>query len=162
VISSAHVFVLIRRPRFTEAPIYVNACINALLIAVVCRIVGPLIIAPTLVITTLMAYSSHPRFGKIWILAAILSAAVIIPWALELAGVLDSTFEFTNGAIVLTSPVVNFSSTPTQLAFAMLMVSLVGVVAVLSRALAMRQRDATRKLELQAWQLRQIVPVSSR
>jgi serine/threonine-protein kinase len=162
IICSMHVFLLIRREKFTEAPIYANACINALLIAVVCRIVGPLIIAPTLVVTTLMAYSSHPRFGKIWILAVILCAAVIVPWGLELVGVLEPTFEFASGTIILKSPVIHFSSTPTQLAFGMLMVSLVGVVAVLSRVLVMRQRDATRKLELQAWQLRQIVPVVPR
>ena len=57
---------------------------------------------------------------------------------------------------------VQFSSVPVQLAMAAVLVSLIGVVAVLTRGLAMRQRDAARKVELHAWQLRQIVPVSPR
>jgi serine/threonine-protein kinase len=156
--SGVQVLLLTRRSHLTTTPIYLNACINAALIGVVCRMVGPFIIAPTLVLTTLMAYSSHPRFGRISILALILSASVVVPWVLELLGILDSTFRFENGEIVLSSPVVRFSSVPTQLAFALLLVSLVGVVAALSRALARRQRDAARQLELQAWQLKQIVP----
>ena len=43
----------------------------------------------------------------------------------------------------------------------MLLVVLLAVVGLLSRGLAMRQRDATRKLELQAWHLRQIVPTAA-
>jgi len=138
--------------------IYLNAVINAALIGIVCRMVGPFIIAPTLVLTTLMAYASHPRFGKIRVLGPILTAAVAVPWLLELAGVIDPTYEFKGGALVLRSQVVTFSSLPTQLGFALLLLSLIGVVAVLSRALAKRQREATRSLEVQAWQLRQLVP----
>jgi hypothetical protein len=161
VLSGTHVLVLTRRERITAGPIYFNAAINALLIGVVCRMVGPFIIAPTLVMTTLMAYASHPRFGRIPILAAILSAAVLVPWGLEIVGVLDSTYRFDRGSLVIDSSVVEFSSLPTQLAFALLLVVLVGVVAALSRALATRQRAAASKLELQAWHLRQILPVSS-
>ncbi len=163
LICCGQVLLMIRRESITAAPLYLNAAINALLIAVVCRMVGPFIIAPTLVLMTLMAYASHPRFGKIPVLAAILSASVFVPWALEILGVLDSTYRFdADGAIVLSSQVVHFSSVPTQLAMALVLLCLIGVVAVLSRSLAMRQRDAARKLELHAWQLRQIVPVAPR
>jgi hypothetical protein len=56
---------------------------------------------------------------------------------------------------------VRFSAVPVQLAFAVLLVTLVAVVAVLSRTIATRQREATRRLELQAWHLRQIVPTAA-
>ena len=115
-----------------------------------------------LVLVTLMAYASHPRFGKIPVLAGILSASVLVPWGLELIGVLEGTYSFRDGALTLSSSVVQFSSVPVQLAMAAVLVSLIGVVAVLTRGLAMRQRDAARKLELHAWQLRQIVPVAPR
>jgi hypothetical protein len=45
-----------------------------------------------------------------------------------------------------------------QLAFLVLLLALLAVVAVLSRMMAQRQRDANRRVELQAWQLRQLVP----
>jgi len=163
IASGVQVLLLTRRDQITSGPIYLNACINAVLIGIVCRMVGPFIIAPTLVITTLMAYASHPRFGQIRVLAVILSASVVVPWGLEIAGVLEPTYHFTEaGAMVLASSIVKFSEVPTQIAFALLLVSLVGVVAALSRMLATRQRNATRKLEIQAWHLRQILPTTAR
>jgi len=162
LISAGQVMLMLRSERITPAPLYLNAAINALLIGVVCRMVGPFIIAPTLVLVTLMAYASHPRFGKIPVLAGILSASVLVPWGLELIGVLDRTYTFEDGALTLTSPVVRFSGLPVQLAFLLSLVALIAVVAALTRTLAMRQRDAAGKLELQAWQLRQIVPAAPR
>ena len=141
--------------------IYANACVNALLIGLVCRMVGPFIIAPTLVATTVMAYAAHPRFGRIGIVAAILAAAVFVPWALELLGVLSPTYAFVDGGIVLHSPIIIFQSLPVQLAFALLLVTLLAVIALLSRAMAIRQRDASMRVELQAWHLRQLVPAQA-
>jgi serine/threonine-protein kinase len=159
VVSSLHVFALSRRTEFRRGGIYLNACINAVLIGLIARMVGPFIIAPTLATTTLVAYAAHPKFGRITVMAGILGASVAVPWALELAGVVSPTYRFTaGGELVLGSSIVRFSSLPVQLAFAMLLVVLLAVVGVLSRGLAKRQREATRKLELHAWHLRQVLP----
>ena len=123
--------------------------------------VGPFIIAPTLVLTTLMAYASHPRLGRVPVLALILGMSVALPWGLELAGLIEPSFQFHDGALVLQSPVVKFTSVPTQIAFGLLLVSLVVIVAQLSRALAIRQREATRRLEVQAWHLSKILPTTT-
>ncbi|CAN5887105.1 hypothetical protein BH11MYX3_BH11MYX3_25990 [soil metagenome] len=161
IASGVQVWMLTRRDRITTRGIYLNALINALLIAIVCRMVGPFIIAPTLVTTTLMAYAAHPSFGSIRIISAILAGSVAVPWALEAAGVLESTYRFVGGELILSSPVVTFNAVPVQIAFAALLVALVTVVALLTRVLAVRQRDATRKVELQAWHLRQILPTAA-
>jgi hypothetical protein len=158
IASGVQVLALTRRDEVTSEPIYVNAAINAILIGLICRMVGPFIIAPTLAATTLMAYAAHPRFGRISVIAVILAAGVALPWLLELAGVLDSTYTFVDGTIVLRSPVVAFHALPVQIAFAMLLVAVLVVVAVLSRMMAARQREASRSVELQAWHLRQLVP----
>jgi len=157
--SCLHVLALARRTDISRHRIYLNACINAVLIGLVSRIVGPFIIAPTLTATTLMAYAAHPKFGRITVMAAILGASVAVPWALELVGLLAPTYRFTpGGELVLSSSIVRFSSLPVQLAFAILLVVLLAVVGLLSRGLAKRQRDATRELELHAWHLRQVMP----
>jgi len=157
--SCLHVLTLTRRTDIARRGIYLNACINAVLIGLIARMVGPFIIAPTLAATTLMAYAAHPKFGKITVMATIMGASVAVPWALELFGALSPTYRFTEqGEIVLGSSIVRFSSVPVQLAFAMLLVVLLTVVGLLSRGLARRQRDATRELELHAWHLRQVVP----
>jgi serine/threonine-protein kinase len=162
ILSGVQVWALTYRERIAPAGIYLNAAINAVLIGIVCRMVSPVIIAPTLVITTLVAYAAHPRLGRVGIVAMILSMGVVVPWGLEIAGVIEPTYGFSGGAIVLASPIVEFSAVPVQIAFAVLLVVLVTVVGVLSRGLAQNQREATRKLELQAWHLRQIVPAQQR
>jgi hypothetical protein len=163
IASGVQVYALTRRDAIPKIGIYINACINAVLIALVCRLVGPFIIAPTLVTTTLIGFAVHPAFGSIRIVGAILGAGVAIPWALEAAGVLTSTYRFTeNGELHLVSPNLTFSAAPVQLAFALLLVVLISVVALLTRVLAVRQREAAHKLELHAWHLRQILPVGTR
>jgi eukaryotic-like serine/threonine-protein kinase len=160
VASSVQIYSMTRRDRIYGWRIYVNAGINALIIGLVCRMVGPFIVAPTLVATTLMAYAAHPRFGRIVVIAVILAAAVVVPWGLEIVGVLSPTYHFGAGAIVLRSPILTFQSVPVQLAFLVLLIALLAVVAVLTRMMARRQRAANRRVELQAWQLRQLVPTS--
>jgi hypothetical protein len=161
LLSPAHVYWMTRKNHIPTAAIYTSAVINAILIGLVCRLVGPFIIAPTLVLTMLMAFAVHPRFGRIPIVAAILTCGVAVPWILEAAGILDPTYTFERGSILLTSPAVTFSAAPVQLAFAVLLVMFSAVVAVLLRSMATRQRDATKQIELQAWHLRQIVPTAS-
>ncbi len=157
---AAQVFLLTRRERLTTAPIYISAVLNAVLIGVIARMVGPFIIAPSLVLTTLAGYASHPRFGNIGAIAGILSLGVAVPWALELTGALEPSYSFDRGDMTLHSHVIDFAAAPTQAAFALLLLSLIIVITTLCRRLALRQRDDARKLELQAWQLRQIVPVA--
>jgi serine/threonine-protein kinase len=157
VLSAAQIYWMTRKAVIPTTGIYASAVINAILIGLVCRLVGPFVIAPTLVLTSLMAYAVHPRFGRIGIVAVILSLGVAIPWTLEWLGVLAPTYSFERGSIVLTSPSVVFSSTPVQLAFAVLLALLAAVVAVLLRGMATKQREATRQIELQAWHLRHTV-----
>jgi serine/threonine-protein kinase len=156
--SSLQIYWMTRKDAIPTKAIYASAVINAVLIGVVCRIVGPFLIAPTLVVTMLMAYAVHPRFGDMRIVSLVLIAGVAIPWALELAGVLAPTYRFTGGRIELMSPVIAWTSAPAQIAFGAMLVLLVAIVAVLLRTMAVRQHEATRQIELQAWHLRQVVP----
>jgi hypothetical protein len=162
-VSCLHLFALTRRTDIARRGVYLNACINAVLIGLIAQMVSPFIIAPTLATTTLMAYAAHPRLGRMSVMAVILGSAVAVPWVLELAGALPATYHFNAaGELVLASTVVRFSAAPVQVAFAVLLVVLLGVVGLLSRGLARRQRDAARTLELHAWHLRQVVPSAPR
>jgi hypothetical protein len=156
--SCLHVYLLSRRTEF-RGGIYLNAFINAVLIALIARMVGPFIIAPTLATTTLMVYAAHTKFGRITVMVVILGASVALPWALEILGVISPTYRITPpGDLVLTSSVVRFSGVAFQVSFAILLVGLLAIVGVLVRSMARRQHEATRRLELHAWHLRQVVP----
>ena len=156
--SAAQVVFMVRGDRIRQSAIYVSAGINAVLLAVVVRIVGPFLIAPSLATAMLIGYAAHPRFGRISVVAAILCAGIAVPWLLELAGVLSPTYAFADGKLELSSSVMAFTSAPIQIASALLLVALLAVVGLLSRAIARRQRVAAHQLELQAWHLRQILP----
>jgi hypothetical protein len=163
VACGLHVWLMTRGERIRRTGVYASAIINAALIAVISRIAGPFIIAPTLVMTTLMAYAAHPKFGSMLLVAPILLAGIAVPWFLEIVGVLDPTYHFTqSGDIVLSSSAIRFSSLPVQLAFASLLVVLAGVVSILTRGMALAQRRAARAVEIQAWHLRQLVPTNMR
>jgi eukaryotic-like serine/threonine-protein kinase len=157
VVSAAQIYALSRRTSIPQPAIYMSAIVNALLIALVCRLVGPFVIAPTLVLTTLMAFAVHPSFGRMPVITGILTLGVAVPWLLEAAGVLAPTYRFDAGTIVLLSPAISFSAAPVQLAFALVLVLLGAITAVLLRSMAVRQREAAKQIELQAWHLRQLV-----
>jgi eukaryotic-like serine/threonine-protein kinase len=157
IVSAAQIYAMSKKTTIPQAAIYLSAVINALLIALVCRLVGPFVIAPTLVLTTLMAFAVHPSFGRMSVVTCILTLGVAVPWLLEAAGVLAPTYRFEAGTIVLLSPAVTFSAAPVQLAFALVLVLLGAITAVLLRSMAVRQRDAAKQIELQAWHLRQLV-----
>nr|HEX4318142.1 serine/threonine-protein kinase [Kofleriaceae bacterium] len=160
VASAAHVYLMMRRTRdrVPVSGIYVNAAINAVLIGLICRMVGPFIIAPTLAAAALIAYAAHPLFGRARIIALMLGAGVAVPWLLELAGAIDPTYRFHDGILEMRSDIIDFSEAPVEVAFAVLLVMVLAEVALFSRTLALRQRAASTQLELQAWHLRQIVP----
>src|SRR5262245_21489769 len=109
-----------------------------------------------------MAFAVHPRFGRIGVISVILSAGVAAPWLLEVVGVLEPTYHFEGGAIVLATPSITFAPTPVLLAFAVLLVVNSAITAVLIRTMAYRQREVAKQIELQAWQLRQIMPTPVR
>jgi tRNA A-37 threonylcarbamoyl transferase component Bud32 len=156
-VSAVQIYAMSLKQKIPVASIYASAVINAVLIGLVSRIVGPFMIAPTLVLTTLMAFAVHPMFGRTWIIATVLTLGLAVPWLLEGLGVLAPTYRFEAGTIVLTSPTVTFSAVPVQLALALIMFWLVLITAVLLRTMGLRQRDAAKRIELQAWHLRQLV-----
>jgi serine/threonine-protein kinase len=158
VASSAQVYLMTRRERVPIAGIYLNALINAVLMGLVCRMVGPFIIAPTLAAAALIAYAAHPRFGHAGIVGLMLGGGVAVPWLLELAHVIDPTYRFHDGILEMRSDIITFTDAPVETAFAVLLVVVLAEVALFSRTLAVRQRAASAQLELQAWHLRQIVP----
>ena len=83
---------------------------------------------------------------------------MFVPWGLELLGVLTPSYQFVDGGLLLTSHAITFRALPIQLAFGLSFVALLGIVAMLTRMMAARQREAARQLETTAWHLRQLVP----
>lgn len=123
-----------------------------------CPIFGPLVLLPATMAATMAAILLHPRLRA---RAAVVAASFLVvagPLALEAFGVVSASYRFEDGVMSILPRMVRFPTAPTllTLAFASL-----GTILTLSVAVS-RIRDeltkAERRLQLQAWQLRQLVP----
>ena len=85
-------------------------------------------------------------------------AGVLVPWILELVGVLSPTMSVTHGTLVIHDLGVRISAIPTEVGLATFTIALVVVAGAVSRALSRGDEEAQRRVHLQAWQLRQLVP----
>jgi hypothetical protein len=85
-------------------------------------------------------------------------AAVFVPWLGELAGILPATFTFHDGGILIHTPDLGGGATLrviTWVAFSTLVVATATVIAYVVRR---TEGESRRRLHLQAWHLRQLVP----
>jgi serine/threonine-protein kinase len=145
------------------SPVMVSIAIasNALVIAFFSRFLTPFLVAPSLGAITAMWFAIHPRGGRMWALWLAMLAGVLGPWLLELAGVLSPTTFITANRLVLeTHAAERMDPTIALGSLALFTTAMLAMVTVMSRAHA-RDRQATRRqLQIQSWQLRQLVPPS--
>jgi len=136
---------------------------NACLIALIARMFTPFLIAPGLAALTIVIQIGNPSFrsGHRWlgVIAAML-VAVMVPWILELAGVLGATTSFTDSYIVLSSGTIDVDAVPIQVALTIYVIVLLLFATVVRRAMAHVEERSQRRLITHAWQLRQLVPAS--
>jgi eukaryotic-like serine/threonine-protein kinase len=141
------------------AKLWTIAVGNAILAAVLSRLFGSLIIAP--VITCIMAVSltSYPQLmHRARYIIAMLVASWLAPIALEAGGVLERTWRVDPGEVVSMSPVFHVGGPATGALLVIANVLAIIVIGLFANALARSRRTAQRDVEIQAWQLRQLLP----
>jgi hypothetical protein len=133
---------------------------NALLLALLTRIGSPFLIAPAVAALSTMNLVFSPNYKTpraAAYLAITLSSAVLLPWGLELAGLISRTFHFTENALVLESIVVSISPIARNLLLALFLVAIIVAAAGMAFQNRKTERIVRERLHLQAWQLRQLV-----
>ena len=123
---------------------------------------GPFLLTPTLAIVNTMCHVIVGRKENRPTMVLLGVATILVPLGLELGGITPSTFEFRDGALILTSPLVRFREGYTTPFF--VTVGL-GLAAFASLGLR-RYRDALEREEertiAHAWLLRHLVPEAAR
>jgi len=152
----ASVLALTRRPVMWM--VYASFAGNALLVGIIARVLSPFLLAPGLGVIIVMVYAMHPRIGHGWALWASLAAAVLLPWAGELAGVVSRTTFVTGHELVLRVSADDLDAEIISVALTLYTLVILGVATALSRALAANRVAMQHSLHVQAWQLRQLVP----
>jgi serine/threonine-protein kinase len=136
------------------------AATNAIMVALISRMFTPFLIAPAVAAVIAMGIVLSQRLSRLVAAGAIvglMSAAVLVPWFLELAGVMSQTTFVIDGGLILKAIGVSGPGAPTLVVAALYVVLLLTVACSLADAMRTRERAAKRHLLLQTWQLHQLV-----
>ena len=104
-----------------------------------------------------MVMAPHRQLISSWLLSALVVLATLSPWVLELF-VGPARTSVIGGDIIMHTPAKELDPVATILAIVMYLVALIHLAALMSRLQDNERRAARDKLELQAWQLKQLVP----
>jgi serine/threonine-protein kinase len=125
----------------------------------------PFLVVPEIIaIIALVEAGLQPvaRPGRLIFGIALILAAVLVPWLLTIFGVLPRNVAVVGNTLVLTcmsdhvEPTIGLTALPATL------VALTLVVLACMRSIVNQRRDVQAKLEVQAWQLRQLIPSPER
>jgi serine/threonine-protein kinase len=148
---------LSRRARpnlFVLAPL-----LGALLVVVCARAMSPYFIVPGLLTTvTLALISFPPLIDRPVIVIGTMMASFAVPLVLELAGVIAPTWELVDGGLLMRTPSFTFAGFPATAFLIVAHLTMVLVIGLYARSLAVARRDYHRRLENQAWHLAQMLP----
>jgi hypothetical protein len=128
------------------------------IVAVFSRLASPFLVAPALGVLIATLFCLHRASGRAWLVGFGFGLAILGPWFLELLGVLPPTMRFTDGEILLNP---SGSHVVPEVLLPMLAVYVAVTLAVamkMARSLTWVHHGSQRQLQLQAWQLRQLVP----
>ena len=118
-------------------------------------VAGPLVLLPAITIATGMAYISafESRF-RITMVAML--AVVLVPFALQLAGLVPGAYRFAGDAIVIRPGRMHFPPVPTIVVLALTHTVVLTAALLFAWRLRQAAASAERRLRLQAWRLAQL------
>ncbi len=137
---------------------YLAITANLLMIALLSRIVSPFLIGagPATVIVMLLA--NHRRLVSTWLLAGLTVLATLSPWLLELAGVLSPHAFVEGDAFIFRTAAGSLDSMGALFGLVLYIVVLIGLATLLARIQDNERRGVRRNLQIQAWQLKALIP----
>ena len=136
---------------------------NTVILVCVSRMFGPILVAPGLGASIAMAMVQTPRYSRLgspMVVAALMIGACLLPLVLEQLGVMSRTMFVTPHGLLFDAPGLGPRQGPTMIIGAVYAIALIIGAALASDSLRVQTRSAHVRLHLQAWQLRQLVPVS--
>jgi hypothetical protein len=132
--------------------------VSLVCVATLSGMVGPYILVPSVIATSTLVFATTNDRSLRGLIIALGSLAIVIPVALELAGIVPPSMRFTSEGILLLPRTVDFPPVWTQIFLA---ISAVAVVITSGLALAPFRDEldeAQRRIRLFAWHLRELVP----
>ena len=129
----------------------------------VSRVAGPFVLTPVVIEgIALGLIATAPLIGRPWLVIAWLGAALVVPIGLEAAGVLARTWWFDGDTLRIHSAVVHGSDAAREVALIAAHLLFITMAVLFVRATHRDRQDAERRLHIQAWHLRHLLPDRSR
>jgi len=153
-------FALLLTRHSTAAIGWTTFGLNLLVILLLSRVMTPFLVAPGLALISAMIYAMHPIYRRVWIVALGSLAAVFAPLVAELTGLTSRTTRTIGPDIVFHTPTNHLDETVTMVGLVLFVTAIVVMAVLIARSLASNRTTIQRRLFLQAWQLRQLVPRS--
>jgi len=134
---------------------------NTILLAIVAHMFTPFLIAPGMAAMSVLVVVLTPTRSRVTSaigMCVLGCIAVLVPWVLERLGVLGVTTAIDAHGISLAAPALAGDEANTLVVGVLYVVGMIVGAAVLAAVMRTREHAARRRLHLQAWQLRQLVP----
>jgi len=135
---------------------------NTIIVIVVARMFSPILIAPGVAASLAMAMVLTPRFS--WIgspitITIFMIGGVTVPLLFEHLDLLSQTMSVSPAGVLFAAPALSGSAEgPTILVGALYAAALITASAIAGYQMRQRSLEAQKRLHLQAWRLRQLVP----
>jgi serine/threonine-protein kinase len=136
---------------------YLLATLCALLVTTTSLIAGPFVLVPALAAAIAMYFVVHVSPEERTISLALITAGALVPYALELFGLLPPAFSFQAGGIVIHERAVRFPPVATLVGLAYTSVGFVALPALLAGWMHDELMQVQRRVVLQAWHLRRLL-----
>ncbi len=131
----------------------------AVLMVLFSRLFGPFVLVPGMLGVSSAALIAQPDFeDRPWFPVVVALLAMLCPLALEALGVFGPSWTMRDDQLVIGSGALHLDGAGAMTMLILGNIALVVVNGVYAHTLAASRRIATRKLEIQAWHLRKLLP----
>jgi serine/threonine-protein kinase len=146
--------------RVAAVPLWLFLSVQLVSVTMFSRIASPFLMTPTLLAAMLLGATSIPwLIDRRWAVLVVSLAGLLVPLALEAAGVFGDTWWFTDGVgLTTTSTVFEATGTINMLGTVIGSIAMVVLVSQYALGIARDRREALRALQIQAWHLKQLLP----
>jgi serine/threonine-protein kinase len=146
-----------RRPPVRPALPWSHVVVSTIALGAGMSLFGPLVLLPSLVIITGVAYVATFDRGALACVVPLVGV-IFVPLALQVAGVLPPSYDFADGTLRILPGMTDLPPTPTLLLLVVAHLIVVAGSIVFVWRLRCTQSALERRLALHAWQLAQLVP----
>jgi eukaryotic-like serine/threonine-protein kinase len=124
------------------------------------RVAGPFMLTPVVTCGIVLGLTAMPRLAaRPWLVIGWIAATVIVPVGLETLGVFERTWWFDGDTIRIHSAVMHPRNwTILTVGLVAAHIGFIAMIGTFARATSRDRRDAERRLHIQAWHLRQLLP----